>query len=54
MVKVWVAPVHPLADGVTVMVAVTGAVPLFTAAKAGILPVPEAASPMEGCVFVQV
>ena len=35
------------------MVAVTGAVPVFTAAKAAILPVPLAAKPMEGAEFVQ-
>jgi hypothetical protein len=40
--------------GVTVIVAVTGAPPLFTAAKVGILvPVPLAAKPMEVLLFVQ-
>ena len=53
MVNVWGKPVQPLADGVTVMVAVTGAVPVFTAVKAGIFPLPLAARPMEGAVLVQ-
>ena len=53
MVKVWGAPAHPLAVGVTVMVAVTGVVPVFTAVKAPMLPVPLAARPMEGVLFVQ-
>ena len=39
--------------GVTVMVAVTGAVPAFVAVNEGILPVPLAARPMEGVLFVQ-
>jgi hypothetical protein len=40
-------------DGVTVMVATTGAVPLLTALKAAMLPVPEAASPIAGALLVQ-
>ena len=40
--------------GVTVIVAVTGVLPLFTATKDAILPVPLAASPIEGALFVQV
>ena len=40
--------------GVTVMVAVTGAVPVLTAVKEGmVLPEPLAARPMEGVLFVQ-
>ena len=35
------------------MVATTGDVPLFTATKEGILPVPLAARPMPGVVLVQ-
>src|SRR5919112_1724492 len=35
------------------MVAVTGAVPVLTAAKEAILPEPLAARPMEGVLFVQ-
>jgi hypothetical protein len=52
-VNVCVVPVHPLAVGVTEIVAVTGAVPEFTAVKAGIFPDPLAARPIEGVVFVQ-
>src|SRR6187399_1112667 len=35
------------------MVATTGTVPVFAAVKEGKLPVPEAARPMEGSLFVQ-
>jgi hypothetical protein len=44
-------PTQPLAVGVTVMVATTGAVPGLVAVKDGILPVPLAASPMEGVLL---
>src|SRR5262245_13015699 len=55
MVKVCADPVHtgPAVDGVTVMVATTGVVPAFTAAKAPMLPVPAAAKPIEGVSLVQ-
>ena len=53
MVKDCEAPVHPMAEGVTVIVAVTGDVPELTAAKDAILPEPLAASPMEVLLFVQ-
>ena len=39
--------------GVTVIVAITGFVPLFIAVKAGMFPVPEAAKPIEVKSFVQ-
>lgn len=39
-VNVLTGPVHPLAVGVTVTVAVTGEVPLFVAVNAGIFPDP--------------
>jgi hypothetical protein len=39
--------------GVTVMVAVIGAVVVLLAVKAAILPVPDAASPIEGLSLVQ-
>jgi len=39
--------------GVTTMVATTGTVPGLIAVKDGMLPVPEAGSPMEGAEFVQ-
>ena len=45
-------PLQPIKVGVTVMVATTGAVPGFTVEKL-MLPVPFAASPMEGLEFVQ-
>ena len=52
IVNVEAVPEQPLAVGVTVMVAVTGAVPLLTAVKEGILPFPAAARPMDGVLFV--
>jgi hypothetical protein len=45
--------VQPLLVPVTEIVAVTGADPVFTAVKAGILPVPEAAKPTDVVLFVQ-
>ena len=53
MVKVISGPVQPLFVGVTLMVAVMGAVVLLVAVKPGILPEPLAASPMEGVLFIQ-
>ena len=53
IVKVSAAPVHPLADGVTVIVAVTGVLPVLAAVKAAMLPVPLAARPIEALLFVQ-
>jgi hypothetical protein len=47
IVKVIAVPVHEFAEGVTVMVAVNGLLPVFVAVKAGILPVPLAAKPIE-------
>lgn len=55
IVNVFGKPTQPSALGVTVMVATTGALVLFTATKAGILlPDPAAAKPMLGVLFVQV
>ena len=58
MVKVFVGPLQetlpPVNTGVTVMVAVTGDEPVFTAEKAAILPVPLAARPIEVLLFVHV
>ena len=53
MVKLVDVPVHPLATGVTVIVAVTGVVPALTAVNEAIFPEPLAARPMEGVLFVQ-
>ena len=53
MVNELVGPVQPLAVGVTVMVAVTGAVPAFTPLKAAMFPLPEAARPMVASLLVQ-
>ena len=39
--------------GVTVIVAITGAVPVLTAANEAIFPVPLANNPIEGVLFVQ-
>ena len=40
--------------GVIIIVAATGAVPVFITVKAGMLPVPLAARPMDGLLFVHV
>ena len=53
MVKVIGTPGQLLALGVTVIVATTGVVPELVAVNDGILPVPLAASPIEGALFVQ-
>jgi len=56
MVKIFAAPkqVMPLAlySGVTVIVATMGAFPVLKAVKAAILPIPLAARPMEGVLFI--
>lgn len=52
IVKVSGIPVHPLAVGVTVIVAITGVVPVFVAGKEGIFPVPLAARPIDGVSLV--
>jgi hypothetical protein len=54
IVNVSGVPVHPTADGVTVMVAVTGALVRLIAVKEAILPVPLAGRPIEVLVLVQV
>ena len=54
IVNVRGVPTQPLADGVTVIVATTGAVPVFVAVNDVILPLPEAANPIVGSLFVQV
>ena len=46
-------PTQLLTDGVTIMVAVIGLLLLLTVVKEGILPVPLAASPIDGLLFVQ-
>ena len=51
--NVLAVPAHPLADGVTVIVAVTGALVEFVAVNAEMLPVPLAARPMDVVLFVQ-
>jgi len=53
MVNVCGVPGHPAADGVTDIVAVTGALVKLMAVKAGIFPLPEAAKPIVGLLFVQ-
>ena len=53
MVNVSTEPGQPLAVGVTVTVAVTGEVPGLVAVKVPMLPLPEAAKPIEVVVFVQ-
>lgn len=53
IVSVLAVPVQPFADGVTVIVAVTGALVVFVAVNAGMLPAPLAARPIEVVLFVQ-
>ena len=52
IVYVFGVPSQPFAFGVTVIVAMIGSNPLFTAVKPDIFPVPLAASPMIGASFV--
>ena len=53
IVNVTGTPGQPVADtGVTVTVAVTGAVPVLVAVKLGILPTPAPARPIDGWLFV--
>ena len=54
MVNVDPVPVHPLAVGVTVIVAVIGEVVASVAMNEGILPEPLAASPIAVLLFVHV
>ena len=54
MVNVLEVPEHPFANGIIVIVATTGAVPLFTAVKAGRFPTALALNPIEGVSFVHV
>ena len=57
MVNVMAVPTQltpPLVNvGVTVMVAVTGATPVLLEINTGMLPLPFAAKPMDGVLFVQ-
>ena len=54
VVGVPLQPTDPLVKrGVTVIVAVTGAVPVLTAVKEEMSPVPLANNPIEGVLFVQ-
>jgi hypothetical protein len=53
MVNVWAVPVHPVATGVTVIVAVIAVVPVLTAVKEPMFPEPLAARPIAGLLFVQ-
>jgi hypothetical protein len=53
IVKICGKPKHPEAEAVTVMEAVLGKLPVLTAVKAGIFPVPLAANPIDGSLFIQ-
>ena len=53
MVNVLPGPGQPLAVGLTVIVAVRVEAPLLFAVNEGIFPVPFAASPIAGVVFIQ-
>ena len=46
MVNVSDAPIHPLSDGVTVILATTGIVSIFTAINGDKFPVPVAGKPI--------
>ena len=52
MVKLSGVPIHPLAVGVTVMVAVTVELVRLLATKLAISPLPLAANPIEASLFV--
>ncbi len=52
--NVVIAPIHAPRVGVTVMVAIIGVSPMQVAVNAGISPMPFAAKPIEGSLFVQV
>ena len=52
IVKFCESPIHPFAEGVTVIVAVSATEVVLTAAKDVISPVPVLASPMLGLLFV--
>ena len=54
MVNVSATLEHPLAVAITDMLAMIGAVPPLVGVNTGILPVPEAASPIAVLEFVQV
>jgi hypothetical protein len=54
IVKVKGTPGHAFAEGVTVIVATSGVVPALVAVKDGISPVPLAASPIKGVLFIHV
>ena len=53
MVNVCGKPVQPAADGVTIIVAVTGVLLLLIAVNAGIFPLPLPAKPIDGLLFDQ-
>jgi hypothetical protein len=53
MVKLVVEPLHPLPDGVTMIVAVCAVVPLLMAVNEAMLPIPVAGNPIDGLLFVQ-
>ena len=54
MVNVCVAPVQPIADGVTVTTPAIGAALLLVAVNAAMLPVPDEARPIAVFVLAQV
>lgn len=53
IVNVSDAPLQPFKFGVTVMLAITGLVPLLIAVKGEISPTPFAPNPIVGSLFVQ-
>ncbi len=53
MVSFWLKPTHPLAVGVTTIIAYTGTIPGFEATNEGMLVVPDALYPMDVLLLVQ-
>ena len=53
MLKVWGMPEHPLAVGVTFIVAIIGLELVFVGVNGGMFPVPRAAKPIAGWEFDQ-
>ena len=53
IVNVFESPGQPFAEAETLIVAVTGALLLFTVVNTGMSPVPEEGNPIDGLSFVQ-
>ena len=53
MIKLCAKPLQPFAKGATEIIAITGALVILIAVNDGIAPMPFAAKPIEGSLFVQ-